>query len=96
MQVGSLVKCIGKFLGEAGQHGLFIPPVYGNDYVVRSIEFSESDHAYIRVEEIINKPQIWPDGSYSEAQFDIDGFVEILPPMDISIEELIKETEPCH
>lgn len=99
MQVGSLVKCIGTFYGGPGRDGLFVSPIVGNIYTVRAINEGygeEIGHQFITLTELVNPPQIWPNGKYAEAQFDIDGFVEILPPMDISIEELIKETEPCH
>lgn len=81
MQVGSLVECIYGF----AKRSVFpheIQPIIGQIYTVRSF-YTMKGKRYMRVVEIINKPDRYSDG-LKECGFSIGAFHEIQPPMDVS------------
>lgn len=88
MQTGSLVECI-KDLQKYAPYGESTP-IMGNIYTVREIVEIQDDVG-IRLEEIVNLPQIYREG-FNECAFHIEDFRELQPPMDIEIDKLIEET----
>lgn len=89
MKVGSLVECIKDFSifrqnRKFEKYETF--PIKGNIYTVRGIP----NDRVILLEEIINPIKPYNDGN-KECAFDMEGFREIQPPMEINIEELMSE-----
>lgn len=86
MKVGSLVECVKKSGWEDNKYGLNIKtPKKGSIYVVRG--FYETKKS-IYLEEIVNP--VLPI-SFVEPSFEIECFVELLPPEKCSLEELFEE-----
>lgn len=84
MRVGSLVVCINKQGWGNLETGTSVPgPVFNGIYIVSG--FPKPD--YITLEEF---PEL--DENRDTEYWDITQFKEIQPPMDIDIEDLIKET----
>jgi hypothetical protein len=88
MQIGSLVECIEDLQKYATKGET--TPIKGNIYTVREI-FECDEYVAIRLEEIINTPQLYNCG-FMECGFWIGKFRELQPPMDIEIDKLIEET----
>lgn len=94
MKVGSLVECINDnwVRYEDDKHISF--PAKGSIYTVRDITVWGKCGVGIRLEEIINPPDLYVEG-VGECTFDIKKFRELQSPIDIS--ELIEELNihPC-
>lgn len=87
MKVGSLVKCIQDF-PDSRNLG-FNVPVKSDIYTVRGF-VTLGGRLGVYLEEVVNQPMI--DGI--EPAWHLPGFVEVLPPLDITalIEECKTET----
>jgi hypothetical protein len=91
MKVGSLVECIKSFTAKE-TNGENVP-ILGNIYTVRDIT-KIGGNVGLRLEEIINYPQLYKEGVF-ECAFFIERFREIQPPLDIDIESLIETPIEC-
>lgn len=88
MKIGSLVECINDNWKRNDDDMHISFPIKGNLYTVRDIIDWGKGGIGIRLEEIINSPDIYVEG-VSECTFNIRLFKELQPPIDIS--ELIEE-----
>lgn len=87
MKIGSLVQCIKDF-PNSKKNG-FNVPVKGNIYTIRA--FDNDSQIFILLDEVYNKMEAFSDG-YGEPSWLAKNFIEIQPPMNIDIENLIHET----
>jgi len=85
MKIGSLVECTSQFdeIEDFEE-----TPKVGKIYTVSSI--CKGRWKYITLHEIKNPITEYESGGVGEAEFDIRGFKEVLPPLQ-NIEEHIKE-----
>jgi hypothetical protein len=93
MQQGSIIKCINDNFEEKNSLYGEVLPVRNEIYVVRDILLKGE---CLHLEEIINPPGYYfhPEVGavvLAECGFNVIRFVELLPPMEISIESLIEE-----
>lgn len=95
MQVGSLVVCTMNFILRPDDLPETVCPEKDIQYVVRSLD-SDGKQEGICLQEIVNKPQLYANGVFSEIHFWTGGFREIQPPMSIDIESLIQHPHECH
>lgn len=84
MKVGSLVECIKSF--EFATKELREVPKKGKIYSIRTIGkgVARKNKTFVRLEEVVN-----PVVRGIEPQFYIEAFREVVPPMSISVEEII-------
>lgn len=85
MKVGSLVECV-KTPREPFINVIY--PVKGKIYTVRGFHISGNS---VYVQEIDNSSESCRTPSGSEPGFVFPFFVEVLPPMEISVESLIHQ-----
>lgn len=85
MKVGSLVECVMDFSkSSVSYEDCPNRPIVGKQYIIRDI-VDWPNGVFVRLEEIINPV---PLGYAWEATFTIDGFRELMPPME-DVEEWI-------
>lgn len=93
MKVGSLVELVYDnwyLLEKLSKLGV-VYPVKGKIYTIREIVFSQ-EGCGVLLEEIINPKIHNTRNGMVEHGFRIERFRELLPPMQISIEEILEET----
>ena len=93
MKVGSIVQLVDDNWKQP-QHSKAIAlgitfPVKNKDYTIRTID-GRSGGFWLTLEEIINEERQFND-FYGEPTFSIKKFKELLPPIDINLEEILEE-----
>lgn len=91
MKIGSLVVCLRSEWFNNEETTPIIKPKKDILYVVRGTHRVHGE-AGITLEEIINPPQQFSTG-FEEPHFNVVGFREMQPPMEVSIEEILEETQ---
>lgn len=84
MKIGSLVENIEQLVNYHQETHPCVCPIKGKIYTVRDIQVFGSKGAGVLLEEIINMPLDLEEG-IQEPYYPIRAFVELQPPMQISI-----------
>jgi len=91
MRVGSLVQCIKGFpVSKAAGYNV---PEKGLIYTIREVD-TYADGFGILLDEVINGNEFFLDKGktvYDEMSWHSQNFIEVQPPMNIDIENLIQE-----
>lgn len=93
MKIGSLVECINSSNWVSDISTLeslgYKLPIRGKFYIIRELFTNIESINYLLLEEIVNPKVYVFGGRYLEAGWKTERFRELLPPIEINLEEII-------